>query len=319
MHLVCLGVVKRAVELTFKVGDNRDRITKRKLSPPQLYNELIKAVQVVREFSRRCRNLDFGVMKAGDFRNLILFFWPIVLECIEKKFVKERKMWIHLVYMIRACIIPNQEFRPVKAEDVKSACKKFYKLYEQLFGPTNCTYSVHVTGAHLLDVRGNRPLTFKSAFKFEIFFSEMRHMYQPGTCSTLKQILRNCYVKRLLEHHTCEKTIFYKPEKKPVEGKINHPTKENNSLVYIFNENETITMYKINEIVNDQEFRCNIQGKFALTMEIAPEYNWSQVGVFKIGPISEEQYVINRNEISGKVLKVLGYLITCPNNVLHEQ
>ena len=74
MHLVCLGTVKRLIELTFKVGENRDRITKRKLSPPQMYNEKIKSVQVIRESSRRCRNLDFSVMKAAEFRNALIFF-----------------------------------------------------------------------------------------------------------------------------------------------------------------------------------------------------------------------------------------------------
>lgn len=74
MHSVCIGAVKRLTELTFAVGENRPRITKRKLCDPKMYNELIKLVKVAKEFSRRCRNLDFSVMKASEFRNLILFF-----------------------------------------------------------------------------------------------------------------------------------------------------------------------------------------------------------------------------------------------------
>ena len=75
MHFVCLGVGKRMIELNFKVGENRERQTKRKLSAPNLFNELIKSIQVCREFSRWCRNLDFGVMKASEFCNIILFFY----------------------------------------------------------------------------------------------------------------------------------------------------------------------------------------------------------------------------------------------------
>ena len=74
MHLVCLGVCKRMIELTFKVGENRKRKTNRKLSPPSLYNSLIKYVKSPHEFSRRCRNLDFSVFKAQEFRNVVLFF-----------------------------------------------------------------------------------------------------------------------------------------------------------------------------------------------------------------------------------------------------
>ena len=74
MHLGCLGVVKRMVELNFKVGENRDRLTKRKLSSPKLFNEKIQNVQLFRESSRRCRNLDTSVMKALEYRNLVIFF-----------------------------------------------------------------------------------------------------------------------------------------------------------------------------------------------------------------------------------------------------
>ena len=43
MHLTCLGVIKRMVKLNFKVGENRPRITKRKLSSPQSFNDKIKS------------------------------------------------------------------------------------------------------------------------------------------------------------------------------------------------------------------------------------------------------------------------------------
>lgn len=83
MHLVCLGVVKRLVELTFKVGENRERVTKRKLSPPADFNLLIKDIQLAREFSRRCRNLDFSVMKASEFRNILIFFFQLSLPVLK--------------------------------------------------------------------------------------------------------------------------------------------------------------------------------------------------------------------------------------------
>ena len=74
MHSGCLGVGKRLVELTFNIGEVRKRNTKRKLSDIADFNKLISNVQVFREFSRRIRNLDFGVLKAQEFRNTLLFF-----------------------------------------------------------------------------------------------------------------------------------------------------------------------------------------------------------------------------------------------------
>lgn len=215
--------------------------------------------------------------------------------------------------MIRSCIIPNNEFRNIDNNVVESACKNFYKLYEKCYGNINCTYSIHVVASHLLLMKGNRPLTYKSAFKFESFFSEMRELFHAGSISPLKQILQNCYIKRLLEYHVCEKTTFFKPENKK------NPGKENNHLVYIFDENQKFTFYSIQEIIDDDHFRCYIQGKFNVKFALTPEYNWSNIGVFKAGPISEEFHVISREDISGKVIRVKEYLITCPNNVLHEQ
>lgn len=316
MHLLCLGVVKRMIELNFKVGDNRETKTKRKLSNPHLFNVLIKLLQVPREFSHRCRNLDFGVMKASEFRNILLFFFPIILDCIEDEFEDDKRVWLHLVYMIRACVLPNSEFEKIDTSLIESACRNFYTLYEQLYGQVNCTYSIHVASCHLLLIKGNQPLTFRSAFKFESFFAEMKHLYHPGTVSSLKQILQNCYVKRMLEYHHCEKNIFYSPEKNPEKEKQG---KENNSLVYTYNENQTISIYSIFEIIDENSFNCYKYGKFQAKFELTPEYDWSDVGVFKIRPKSEESYVVRKNSISGKVLKVQGYFVTCPTNVLLEQ
>ena len=80
-----------------------------------------------------------------------------------------------------------------------------------------------------------------------------------------------------------------------------------------------MTIYSLVEENDKFSYNCNIQGKFPVKMSLAPEYNWSDVGVFKVGPLSEECYIVNIKDICGKVLKVNGFLITCPNNVLEEQ
>ena len=320
MHLTCLGVTKRLVEMSFIVGENRDQLTKRKLSDPDLFNLLIRLVQMPREFGRRCRNLDFAVYKAQEFRNLTLFFFVLVIQCIEPEYTDEIKLWLYFAFAVRACIIPNSEFRSVPDKVISDACDSFYQLYERLFGEKNCTYSVHVVGSHLIQVRGTQPLTFRSAFKFESFFSEMKNMYVAGTMSTPKQILENCYMKRAVEHHTCEKTIFYDAKKSPVPGKAFLPGLENNSLIYIDDEQDNHNMYEITKVENNNSFTCVKKGKFEYKSELIPNLNWSQVGVYKEGPtVTEQQITISRDEICGKVLKVDNYLITCPNNVLQEK
>ena len=153
LHSVSIGLVKRLLELTFNMGSNRQRTTTRKLSSPGTFNQLLTDIKVPHEFSRRIRDLDFNVYKAQEFRNVLIFLFPIVLECIEIG-CRERDLWLLLAFMIRACIIPNNEFNYVEKNDIKMAAYSFYTVYEQLFGPRNCTYTVHVVCSHILQIRG---------------------------------------------------------------------------------------------------------------------------------------------------------------------
>ena len=307
MHLSCLGVVKRLTELTFNVGTNRPRITKRKLSSTQLFNTLMSLTKNPFEFSRRSRDLDFSVYKAEEFRNLVLFFFPHVLECLEND-AKERELWLYLAFMIRACILPDVEYFNVNVNQILMACTKFYKLYEKLFGVSNCTYSIHVLCCHLLQIRELGPFTETSAFSFESFYGEIRNSFTPGTPSTLKQVFEKIMLKRALGPHSCEKSIQIS----------NYDTALRcDSLVYTY-ENDTYKMFKVLDIVNE-EVICHPQGKFTCKFNSIPELCWSSVGVFKKGPTSKEIVKIRQKSIEGKVLKVGLFLITCPENVLREK
>ena len=134
MHSGCIGVVKRLILLTFNVGENRDRTTNRKLSEVSDYNKLISYIQVVRVFNRRFRNLDLGVMKAQEYRNVIMYFFPIVINCIQDGFNKEKQIWLYLTYIFRACTLPNKEFENIPNSVIEHAAKKFYKNFEIIYG-----------------------------------------------------------------------------------------------------------------------------------------------------------------------------------------
>ena len=309
MHSSCLGTVKRTVELTFNVGESRERITNRKLSEASSYNEIINDTEEPREFSKRCRNLDIGILKAQDYRNISLFFYPIVVQCIPENFKQERKLWLCLGYVLRACIIDNDEFALIPIEKIKKTALTLYKLFESVYGPKNCTYSIHVVIGHILDIRGENPLHHRSAFKFENFYSELRTLFEPGTTSTTKQMLENCYVKRQLEDHSCRRNIFYDVEKKG---------KECNNLIYLINEEMEHEIYSIVKINDNDTFLCTKQGRFEFVCDLT-KIEWKTVGVYKVGPFSDEQQLIHRKDIRGKVLKVCGYYLTCPNDVLREQ
>ena len=312
LHCVCLGVVKRSVELTFKVGEVRHRKTKRPLSSPHQFNLLIARVKVFREFNRRVRDLDFPVYKGQEFRNISIFFFTIVIDCIEPNH-KERHVWLHLSYLIKACVIPTEQFRNISLNVLDDSCTKFYSLYEQLFGVINCTYNTHVFSCHLREMRYHGPLTLTSAFPFESFYGEMRRAFVPGTVSTLKQILSNVLVKRTIVKHSCEQQIYISAKDTPMEC---------NSLVYVFYDLQYF-IYRVKNI-DENRLLCKRIPTLPCTFPETPNLNWSSVGVFKKGEEvnddeEEEDEVVMRGLVKGKVLAVDDYLITCPNNVLREK
>ena len=318
MHSVCLGIVKRMLELTFKVGDVREKISKCPLIPPKQFNDLIRDVRVPREFSRRCRQMNLSIMKAQELRNVLLFFFPIVINCIADTFCNERKIWLLLVFMIRACVVPNVEFYHVNTDLITNCCLEFYHMFENLYGPKQCSYSIHVVSSHLLQIRRNQPLTFSSAFRFESFYAEMKNCFRPGTTSTLKQIMQNVMMKRRVEYHVCHKTLFLKPDKIVRENQRKNVPKESNNLIYTF-ENEEHVIYKILDISDDTHVTCVRVGKYEVFFPETPNLSWKEIGVFRAGPLCHKRCKVHIARICGKVLKVLNYLITCPSNVLREQ
>ena len=309
MHTSCLGVVKRMIELTFSVGDPRPRETKRKLSSATEFDLCMIDTKVPREFPRRARKLDFAVMKAVEMRNISLYFFPYVLQCIEPN-AKERKLWLLLAYSMRSCTIPSNEFSPIDLNDIETACREFYELYEKIFGAYNCSYNTHVFGCHLIEMRSHGPLTETSAFVFESFYGEMRNAFTPGTQSTLKQIMQKTFIKRAISFHCCKNSIYYSPNDSPMEC---------NSLIYCYERN-VHNMYKIIE-VEKESLLCYKQGKYPVTFPETSSLNlnWSQVGVYKKGGVMETPIIIPKTKVSGKVINVGNYLITSSNNILLEK
>lgn len=307
MHLISLGVVKRLIELCFSVGENRQRITKTPITSPVLFNELMKKIKYLHEFSRRARRLDLSVMKAQELRNVLIFYFPIVTKCLEKN-DKEIKIWQMLAFMVRSCIIPDNEFLNVNINSVKYCQKQFYNLYEQLYGPKNCTYSIHVAISHVLHIRKYGPLTETSAFRFESFYAELRRSFQPGSVSVVKQMFQNILLKRILAHHVCSESIYYSAKDTALEC---------NSLIYVYQNNSHL-IYKILSI-EDENFICNQMGNHEIDMPLTSMLNWSSVGVYRKGGLSSENVTIKKENVAGKVMCVEKHLITCPVNILREK
>ena len=312
LHSVCLGGSKRLTELTFNVGVTRTRVTRRQLSSPSTFNALMAKIKVPREFPRRARSLDFAVMKGTEFRNLCLFFFPIILECIPRR-SPERKLWLYFAYLLRACTIPSKEFQNLDDDVIEYCSANYYSLYEKTFSCRNCTYNTHVVFSHMEQMRFHGPLTETSAFGFENFYGELRRSFTPGTISPLKQIMGKVYLKRKISYHQCAPNIYLS----------NYETAlESNNYIYTFVHRQ-YQIYRIIDIEHEQTVSCKkIKVKTSRFAE-TPTLNWKNVGVFERTTEEEEEgeeiVQVERKFIAGKMIKVLNLFITCPNNILEEK
>lgn len=263
-------------------------------------------MKVPKETSRRSRSLDFSVMKGQEFRNIATVFFPVVLKCIEHN-AKERKVWLLFAFVIRSCIIPNDEFDNVDKNLIHSSSLEFYELYEALFGIVNCTYYTHSVFSHLLRIRGSNPLTHNSAFGFESFYGELRHSFVPGTGAPLKQIMKKVMLKRIIGSHCCSSSIYYSHK---------NTQKECNNLIYRYSNDK----YNIYKIINKSEetLTCqNIKTKEKI-FEETPTLKWSKVGVLEDSNEIGDTVEFQTNTIHGKVVKIDDLLLTFPNNLLRE-
>ena len=309
LHTMCLGVCKKLIILTFNVGIVRPRNTKRKLSNPAKFSSEMCKVKVFKELSRRARSLDFSVMKGQEFRNIMLFFFPIVVECIEPK-QEERKVWLLFAFLMRACTVSTKEFQQIDLDLIRTTSEQLYKLYEKLFSELNCSYNTHVVFSHLLDIRAHGPLTLTSAFGFENFYGEMRQCFTPGTTSPLKQIMQSIMLKRSISLHNCKSPITFTSFDTALEC---------NRYIYTY-VNHNYHFYKIVSVgEDDEDFLCVEIEKIPQKFKETPTLKWGLVGVFKAGKESTEPKFIRKNDVKGKLIKVYDLLITCTNDILREK
>ena len=309
LHSMCLGVCKKLVILTFDVGFKQPRNTKRKLSPISAFNVQILIIKFPFEFARRARSLDFSVLKGQEFRNIGLFFFPLVINCIDDS-EPERKIWLLFSFMLRACVIPEKEFQKIPLNVIEDCGVQFYKLYEKVFGVQNCTYNTHVVASHILQIRAHGPLTLTSAFGFENFYGELKNSFVAGTCSPLKQMMQQILLKRTLSYHSCAPPIVY----------TNHETElECNNLIYTYRLGE-YKFYKINDIENDNKiFKCHEIEIAPYVFTDTPDLRWEDVGVFEEQSIHSEIVNVESTLVEGKLVRVQNLLMTCPINILEEK
>ncbi len=202
MHLVCLGVVRKMMKLMYKQVGVANKIRKysalyRPVSEEPL-NEELRKTKGLSQYSRRPRDFDAAVYKAEEYRNLVLAFWPAVLNTCP---LGTREAWLRTVYCVRGFSLPNTLYRNLKektgfgTEDLR----KWYVEYEAVFKAISCSHNTHVF-SHLDVVRELGPLATTSACHYEDHYAYVKLNYRAGTISKGKQALESLLLIQATGH-----------------------------------------------------------------------------------------------------------------------
>ena len=271
-------------------------------------------MKVPKEFSRRTRCLSQN-MKAEEYRNIILFFFVLILEAlIDSNSLPLVRLWARMAYLSRCFYGDEEDFEKTTRDIRRQLTEDIIRGTIECFGQGAATYNLHLTH-HWPLARAHGPFGTMSSTKFESYFASLRNCFTPGTQNIPAQAMRNCFLKQL-KGHACRKEIAV----------VDVDTaKSDDTLVYQSRDGERdIDFYNVVERDGDyvtvrRVITCDLRVPGCLTLE------WDKVGVFQFLYFGEETIRMPLCELSGKAILVtaganLNSVIMCvPKNVLREQ
>ena len=141
---VCLGIIKMMIQLLWggrKPTKSKVYNASKASNGTTTLNDNLRKLRTPREVKHKPRALDFGSMKAVEYRNLMLLYWPL-LDADLDDHSQEQELLTVFFYLVRAYVLPESEL--VLNEDTLQPIRsRFYELFERCFTSFNTTYNVH--------------------------------------------------------------------------------------------------------------------------------------------------------------------------------
>ena len=179
MHLVCLGVVKRLLNIWISI----DKISKAEVD--LRLKECYKSFPF--EFRRKGRRIeDLCRWKAVEFRSFLLYSGPVVLKDLLSEEKYEHFMILHICMRILLSPVSTQD-------DFRLARDWLHYFVDRLgilYGANQLCYNVHSL-KHFADdcIHFNLPLDCFSCFPFENYLGSLKRLIK-GTRKPLAQLIR---------------------------------------------------------------------------------------------------------------------------------
>ncbi len=288
MHLLYLGVGRAIFELLFNVRENRPTNLREGRQSTRELDELLPHVKVPSEIPRRPRPMDFKNYKGSEWRNIVLFYFPLVAQILRPGI--RRQLWLDFCFLARAFSIPDEYYNALNKNALKSVARSWYEHFSHAFGPLNMRYNVHLM-SHLFRIRVHGAFPDISAFPFEGSFASSARAQRVGTASCGLQSMRQSYL-RPMKGHVCKKKITLTTQT---------TTRRQDDLLYTER-----ACYKLAETPKTADTFIKVK-KINVTTYFSPgcpHLDFTEVGVFKFISVSPEQQYLRRDQVLGKLIRV---------------
>ena len=296
------------MELTFNLGAaHKGTVLYSTRLSTKKADDILQNVKVPSELRRR-RLLDFfPVYKAAELRNLVLFFFPAIIDSIPDDRPQLKEMWLSYIYLVRAYTCLNdEELAALRQGDLDKCMDRFQELHQTIFGPRNATYNLHGF-LHLKLIRKTGPTTTSSALQFENVYAITQRCYVAGTRSTGKQLLQNFIARNKTElNHRCYLQLSFSDKATPL---------TDDTLCF---HKRTLSFVRIKTFVGTDAAlvqKLKTRNYFHLPLRYL---SWAALFVKSYqGEMEGDQFVLPLKELT-KALMVANVLTACPTAVAHE-
>jgi len=204
-HLVCLGVVRKLLNLWI-----RGKVTRFRLSSQQTHLISQKIIQlkldVSKDFQRKPRSLiHLKNWKATEFRSFLLYTGPIVLQSILPTSYYNHFLCLH----VAITILCSKKLHSKHIGYAKQLLKYFVETFSSFYGLENVSYNVHGL-THLCDDSSNfGQLDTFSTFRFENYLGKLKKLLRSGN-RPLEQIHNRIVEDALLSEVNCTVKLVQK-------------------------------------------------------------------------------------------------------------
>ena len=203
MHLVCLGVVRRLINLWL----NGPRSCKMSQNTVNTLSDRFLQIRyyISREFSRKPRSLsDFRHWKATELRLFLIYTGPVVLKGFLEPKLYSNFLDLSVAVRILLCPILLKNY----VGFARQLLIYFVQLFGELYGEDQLVYNVHFL-IHLADDAVNFGVLDKcSSFRYENYLGQLKkHVRRPQQpCSqVVRRIFEGCL--KIDGHHYYQQNL----------------------------------------------------------------------------------------------------------------